>query len=750
MVVKALSKISSKVFDKLVNKFFITFLLFSILPVLALGLYFIYEANDQVEAIIFQNRDKLIEKSLDLQVRNLENHARWIDLNLEKIKDELRDLRIYTEHLLDHRYHYPSPPRKTEIIQHPEGYYYSSPNNLEEIEISNIFISSTAQKTPELEDKLNMTRYLEPVFEGIIENNENLVAVYFLLPESALRIYPKLDFPTLIDEEHFPSDLIIEDYPFYYTALPQHNPQKDVAITEIYKDITHRGLMLTFNLPIRTQDGTLQGVIGVDMTVDKIVDSILSYQIEHDGTYAFLLTHTDQVIGSQLMDPSQTGRVQAASEQGLLIQDYMETPYGELIFQSENNNCKSEISSFFVDGREEFALSVSLPNNDWSMGYIIPAEEILRPLKADAAEQIAERRKEILINMLMAILMCLLSAGFLSVLVANEVTKPLLDLTKGAEKMANGEFHHLTGIKRNDELGLLTFHFNRMSSKLEELVSDLKQRTKEKEQLSEKLFENNKSLEKKVLERTSKLKDQNYHLNEAFKEIRDLEKSRRLLLSNVSHELKTPLTMLVGYVEALHDGFPSDEAEFNHYLAIIHQQSKRLDRLIKDLIDLSNIESGQSIVFEQVHSFDFFSQYFDELTFFMEQQHRAFSYNLPQNLPLIYIDAERIIQALNNLVHNAIRHTPEKGRIHISVEPIGTDLLVKIIDNGYGIHESEINNIFKRFYKGRNPTSQPASSSCGLGLAIAKEIIEAHQGVIWVQSMLGKGTKFLFTIPFDQ
>lgn len=204
--------------------------------------------------------------------------------------------------------------------------------------------------------------------------------------------------------------------------------------------------------------------------------------------------------------------------------------------------------------------------------------------------------------------------------------------------------------------------------------------------------------------------------------------------------------MLTGYIEALHDGIPKDETEFKEYLTVIYRQSGRLNRLINDLIDLSHIEARQSMNFTEINTNEFFLQYFDELSFYLEKKKLHFSYSLPPKLPPIIGDAGRIIQVLINLVQNAIRYTPKDGLISITVKVLTNKIQIEVQDDGCGIESAELSNIFQRFYRGISDTTTLNGTS-GLGLAIAKEIVEAHGGTIWAISNPNEGATFNFTLP---
>ena len=140
-------------------------------------------------------------------------------------------------------------------------------------------------------------------------------------------------------------------------------------------------------------------------------------------------------------------------------------------------------------------------------------------------------------------------------------------------------------------------------------------------------------------------------------------------------------------------------------------------------------------------------QYFDETALFLEQEGLNFIYTMDKALPLVDVDTDRIIQVLENLVCNAAKFTPAGGVIHIMVNASAGVVQLAVADNGKGLTREELPYIFTRFFKGQSKTNIKSTSSSGLGLAIAKAIIEAHHGTIWAESNRVKGSRFIFTIP---
>jgi signal transduction histidine kinase len=226
-----------------------------------------------------------------------------------------------------------------------------------------------------------------------------------------------------------------------------------------------------------------------------------------------------------------------------------------------------------------------------------------------------------------------------------------------------------------------------------------------------------------------------------------LEEVMAQFVSNISHELRTPLTCIKGYVETLMDGAAADPEMSKKFLGIIYEETERLNRLIRDLLDLSMMESKRTRMNQHLIDLGQLVQDAgDFLKDYAEKKKISLSFHLNENLPDVNGDEDRLEQVLINLMDNAIKYTPPGGNIQISCEQEDGFLKVSVKDTGPGIPEGERERVFERFYRVETDRST-STGGRGLGLSIAKHIVEAHGGAIWVESALGKGSAFCFTIP---
>ena len=231
-------------------------------------------------------------------------------------------------------------------------------------------------------------------------------------------------------------------------------------------------------------------------------------------------------------------------------------------------------------------------------------------------------------------------------------------------------------------------------------------------------------------------------------ELKKYDELRKEFVANVSHELKTPLTSIKGYIETLRDGAIEDRENSRRFLEIISIQAERLSLLIEDLLVLSKLERhADKLDLSNVDLKDLVQEIL--LSFHHQIEAKSHSINnlLPGDLPVVKADKKKIAQALSNLIDNAVKFTPESGTITISssLEEKGF-ARISIADTGTGIPAEDLGRIFERFYRVDKDRSRELGGT-GLGLSIVKHIIEAHGGKVGVKSEPGKGSTFWFTLP---
>lgn len=232
-------------------------------------------------------------------------------------------------------------------------------------------------------------------------------------------------------------------------------------------------------------------------------------------------------------------------------------------------------------------------------------------------------------------------------------------------------------------------------------------------------------------------------------QVRRLQTVRRDFISNLSHELRTPLASLRAVVETLQDGALNDPPAATHFLDRAQREVDTMTQMVEELLELSQIESGQvSLQLSPTAVSDLILIPVERLRPQAERGNITLMLNIPESLPYVLADAERMHQVVTNLLHNAIKFTPLGGEVRIEATAEGSEVIVEIHDTGIGIPKKDLSRIFERFYKSDRARSR-RSGGTGLGLAIARHIIQAHGGRIWVKSKEGKGSTFYFSLPTE-
>ena len=313
------------------------------------------------------------------------------------------------------------------------------------------------------------------------------------------------------------------------------------------------------------------------------------------------------------------------------------------------------------------------------------------------------QREAFLASINRALLLAAVVAGVAAVLltvgISRRVLKPVEILTAAARRMEKGDLSQRVEVQSNDEIGELARAFNAMADGLARL-----------------------------------------------------EELRRNMVSDVAHELRTPLSNIRGYLEAVRDGVMEPTPEI---IDSLYEEAMLLNRLVDDLQELALAEAGQlRLERRPVAPADLVNKALEAVRAQAAARHVTLKADMPHDLPLVDVDPQRIGQVLGNLLRNALTHTPPGGEITISARQrpeLATGagkswIELSVRDTGEGIPAEHLPYIFERFYRADRSRSR-ATGGTGLGLAIAKQLVEAHGGRIGVQSQVGQGTTFTFTLP---
>jgi len=279
-------------------------------------------------------------------------------------------------------------------------------------------------------------------------------------------------------------------------------------------------------------------------------------------------------------------------------------------------------------------------------------------------------------------------------------------------------------------------------SRLARKRAEVKKKTLEEEtkQAREEAEATRKSLE----ETLSKNEEETQQARETLHKVDPVQSQ---YMSNILHELRTPLHSIIGFTKLVLDGKVGDVETQKEFLTIINKQSEQLRNLIDELVDVPNVESEHFEVQKKSVSIEELIQSaVKELYSITSKRNIVLSKDVPLTLPEINADEKRLKQVMFNLLDNAIKFSEDGSHINVKAEVNSGKLLVAVSDQGVGITEEDMNAIFGRYYRAKDSIRV---GGLGLGLHISKQIIEAHGGRIWAESIKGKGSTFSFTLPLD-
>jgi signal transduction histidine kinase len=229
---------------------------------------------------------------------------------------------------------------------------------------------------------------------------------------------------------------------------------------------------------------------------------------------------------------------------------------------------------------------------------------------------------------------------------------------------------------------------------------------------------------------------------------KDLDRMKSEFIATVSHELRTPLTSLSMGIDILSGGVVGPvNPKQKELLVAAKDDAERLRKLVKDLLDLSKLESGKHVMKKELINFrDLVAEAVRPLRLPFEEKHIELELEIPEHLPVLFGDPHQLIWVVTNLFSNALRYTDSGGKVHLKTKEEKNKILVSVADTGHGIPQKHQETVFDKFVQIKDATDS-TPGSVGLGLAIAREVVEAHGGRIWLKSKVGVGSTFFFTLP---
>ncbi len=354
------------------------------------------------------------------------------------------------------------------------------------------------------------------------------------------------------------------------------------------------------------------------------------------------------------------------------------------------------IDALTIESNAEY-MDVAAPVKDGggNVGYIIYIR--------DNKQTVRDLNSELMTLIVEAVVVGLVISVALSYILSKTLLQPIIGMTKAAEAMAGGDFSRKLVVESGDEIGILADTFNNMA----------------------------------------------YQLKTTLEEIKKSEALRREFVANVSHELRTPLTSIRSYAETLteNDDLPRDME--NDFLHVILNESDRMTKIVSDLLTLSRFDAGSGQLTIDAFSVEnSMREVYNAIAMEARKHGHDITMSVEDSLPRIYGDKARIEQVILNILSNAVKYTPDGGKIEITGGTTGNKVWIKIKDNGIGIPDDDLSRIFDRFYRVDKARSRE-SGGTGLGLSIAREIVIRHGGDILIESAAGGGTTVTVVLPIE-
>lgn len=355
----------------------------------------------------------------------------------------------------------------------------------------------------------------------------------------------------------------------------------------------------------------------------------------------------------------------------------------------ENGNVIVSNGKFAVGEKipkEELALGQVITENNEVIGILLPFRESFQGNPREL--EFIERTN---LTLLYGALIGAVIALFLGIFLSRTITRPIRELTQATHAVSEGDLAQQVTIHSNDELGDLAKAFNKMSAELSRSVNTRKQMT-----------------------------------------------------ADIAHELRTPLSLILGHAEAVHDGvLPPTKENFE----IIREEAARLNHLVDDLRTLSLADAGElSINLQTIEPGQLLQEVSSLYQIQTQKKNITFELDIASHLPTLELDPGRMTQVLTNILDNALRHTPENGQIVLSAKKSDDRVEIVVQDSGPGLSPADINRIFERFYRA-DSSRQREDGGSGLGLAIAKSIVQAHNGKLSAESGAGNGLRVIISLP---
>ena len=726
---------------RITTKLLVVLIITAFAPLLILG-WFGYQSTIGIREIASQaNRDvaelamsdSSAALSAELKTRLLhltERHAGDVDEILLKVQGDTVKLADFAGYLFNHgdtlnRYAFPSLYEPA-----PEHRSFGSrrPNRNSWLSVFGNAVDDQGRISAATLKDIHLTEYMDILFRSVAATNPYAVQTYINTASQLSRGMPFVngEFKWVDGTEQFANLPDVTAFDFYYLADAVHNPERRPKWTELYWDPAGLGWMVSSIAPVYRGDD-LAAVVGIDITLERIVKGILNLQVEQSG-FAFLMSDGGQAIafperaaGFLEFHGSFQGEFKENEAFKHSLTEIRDPAFRSTIEQMRQGEAGLTTYTDPKDGQDYFFAYHPIPVTGWSVGIVVPVREVIAPAVA-TSEKIEQSRAltdielnaraDALVQTFLWLLFGIMATLIPVALVfARSISKPIQALAEGSRRVGAGELDHRIQVSSGDEIQDLALTFNQMAEDLKNKIDEIET---------------------------------------ANQELQQLDQLKSKFISMASHELRTPLIAIQGYVDLIREGRGGEISEAQRtMLDTVSRNATRLARIVSELLDISRIEENK-LVLERVPVSlgQIVSEITEEQQPYLESRGHALTLEIADALPRVDGDPDRISQVVINLLGNAIKYTPDGGRIRIRVYPEPDRVHLEVTDTGIGIKAEDIGKLFKRFStlgdvtKHRTGKNEFLAGGTGLGLSIVQGIVRAHEGQIWVDSEYGRGSTF--------